>query len=450
MFAGCENLTRVTIPDGVTSIGNNAFEGCCSLTDINIPSSVTSIGDSAFESCNNLTSINIPSSVTSIGESAFYNCSSLTSIIIPPSVTSIGDFAFTGCTYLTRDILSSVISVGERAFADTRDFVIEDGCLLAHDGSSKDVTIPDDVTSIGEGAFMDRTDLISISIPPSVISIGDEAFKGCSNLISVIIPDGVTSISKYAFSNCTNLTRVTIPDSVTGIGFDAFGKCVNLTDVYYSGSESQWKTIDINYDEYEDLDDERQRVISLTGGKFRPNSINITIHKAPPKAGRSNDSLFNANIHCNEEDIFFSFPLTVSIEGTAYENRNERIEHVQIGDSLILKANWRSQYYWPVAVEVFNAKNETLGFLKADFENKLLIQIANSIDILQATVASVTPLSKRKKNAKYALLDVEISVKQVNSSKDSEDRIRKLEKQREVKRLWHDCMMDGLSYRVRC
>ena len=84
------NLTNVTIPEGVTSIGNEAFQSCTSLTSINIPDSVTSIGGSAFNNCSKLTSITIPNSVTSIGGYAFYNCSKLTSVTIPDSVTSIG------------------------------------------------------------------------------------------------------------------------------------------------------------------------------------------------------------------------------------------------------------------------------------------------------------------------------------------------------------------------
>ncbi|MCL2245048.1 MAG: leucine-rich repeat domain-containing protein, partial [Treponema sp.] len=95
------SLISITIPEGVTSIGYNAFSGCNSLTSITIPSSVMSIGDYAFYGCSNLTSIIIPSSVTSIGNYAFASCSSLTSITIPSSVTSIGEGAFVSCSSLT-------------------------------------------------------------------------------------------------------------------------------------------------------------------------------------------------------------------------------------------------------------------------------------------------------------------------------------------------------------
>ena len=91
----------VVIPDGVTRIGNGAFEDCKSLTSVTIPDGVTKIDEYAFRGCENLTSITIPDSVTSIGECAFENCTSLTSITIPDSVISIGERAFEDCTSLT-------------------------------------------------------------------------------------------------------------------------------------------------------------------------------------------------------------------------------------------------------------------------------------------------------------------------------------------------------------
>lgn len=94
-------IKKVVIGDGVTSIGNCAFDCCTSLTSVEIPNSVTSIGNCAFNSCYSLTSVEIPNSVTSIRDHAFCNCSGLTSVIIPNSVTSIEPWAFHMCTSLT-------------------------------------------------------------------------------------------------------------------------------------------------------------------------------------------------------------------------------------------------------------------------------------------------------------------------------------------------------------
>ncbi len=104
VFWGCESLTSITVPNGVTTIGENAFNECKSLTSITIPGSVTSIGFGAFHLCESLTSITIPDSVTDIGDSAFSDCESLTSITIPDSVTDIGEGIFEGCNHLTSII----------------------------------------------------------------------------------------------------------------------------------------------------------------------------------------------------------------------------------------------------------------------------------------------------------------------------------------------------------
>lgn len=119
--------------------------------------------------------------------------------------------------------------------------------------------------------------------------------------------------------------------------------------------------------------------------------------------------LYSCKFEGDEEDDSWtdSFPAVISIEGTGYEGRNDRIEYIKVGDPLILKADGNNPYYSPVAIEVFNRKNETLGYLK-NYGAVSLTDIAKHINNIRARVASVTPLSKRTKRAKYALLDVEL------------------------------------------
>ena len=182
--------TNYTIPNSVTTIGNQAFSGCNSLTSINISNSVTTIGWAAFSDCDSLTSINIPNSVTTIGNGAFRDCKSLTSINIPNSVTTIGKDVFWGCKSLTS------------------------------------INLPNSVTTIGKAAFCRCESLNSINIPNSVTTIGSLAFACCLSLTSINVPNSVTTIENRAFTSCESLTSINIPNSVTTIKSQAFNGCI--------------------------------------------------------------------------------------------------------------------------------------------------------------------------------------------------------------------------------
>ena len=122
-FLNCTSLISITIPDSVTSIGYEAFRGCKSLPSITIPDSVTSIGKNAFQYCDKLTNITMPYGVTSIGNFAFQYCSSLTSITLPDSVTSIGAYAFSSCSNLKTISLSCKSSLKRSDFGGQADLV---------------------------------------------------------------------------------------------------------------------------------------------------------------------------------------------------------------------------------------------------------------------------------------------------------------------------------------
>lgn len=180
----------------LVEIGDHSFERNYDLTSITIPESVTTIGNAAFYLCTKMNNITIPNSVTTIGSEAFSLCRSLKSVTISNSVTSIASSTFSHC-----EALSSVI-------------------------------IPESVTSIGQSAFNECSALSSVTIPESVTAIGKSAFSYCKALRSITIPNSVTSIGERAFEFCSALNAVTIGNSVTTIDGSAFCYCKNLKDVY--------------------------------------------------------------------------------------------------------------------------------------------------------------------------------------------------------------------------
>ncbi len=212
-----ESISTVILSDGITKIGNYAFDHCIHLSTIVIPESVKNIGKSAFAACYSLTSLTIPSSVTSIGVYAF---NWVPNIVYSGTATWQQSNPRWGARSLNG------IVDGCWVYSDTAQTT-----LIACSAVAKgDITIPSAVVSIQNYALHSCMDIISVTIPNSVSQIGLGAFEFCTNLISVTIPSTVTNIGRYCFDECTSLQSVfnysPNPQTITSDVFDD----VNISD----------------------------------------------------------------------------------------------------------------------------------------------------------------------------------------------------------------------------
>lgn len=161
------------------------------------------------------------------------------------------------------------------------DFVEKDGVLVKYTGKGGDLVIPDGFTKIEMSAFKDCGGLTSVTIPGSVDLIGSFAFAGCGSLGSVIMRPGVRDIGAYAFYCCDGLISVGIPSSVTRIRGGAFLGCHDITEVYYEGSEEQWRAIRIST-ENENLENATIHYNSTAPDPAAPgaaaNSVSVTVN----------------------------------------------------------------------------------------------------------------------------------------------------------------------------
>ena len=229
------------VPKGVTYIDEYAFYGN-GLEFIYIPQGVTSIGQQAFCGCKNLKTVILPSTLISIGANAFNRCPSLKNLNIPASVSYLGIGAFSQC-----DFDNLTVSVNSPYFKSVNNLILsKDGTTLIV--SDANCTVPSGITGIGEGAFAGNQNVERIVLPEGISSIGIYAFDFCDNLKTVVLPSTLQVIDDYAFFDCRSLEEVTIPANLQSIGYEAFDYCESLSVINFTGTKEQWSALTQNTD----------------------------------------------------------------------------------------------------------------------------------------------------------------------------------------------------------
>ena len=207
---------------------------------VTIPSGkVTAIADQAFYGCGNITSLTVPEGVRTIGAKAFFNCSGMTSISLPTSVKSIGELSFEGCAKLQ----SITVPAGSGYFC-TEDGVLfnsEKKLLIRYPQgkTAASYTVPGSVTVIDKNAFASCLSLTKITLPTGLRQIRDNAFNGDSGLTSLKIPSAVTSIGSGAFRSASGVRTLVMEAKTPSIASGAFTG-TGILRILYAGSTTQW------------------------------------------------------------------------------------------------------------------------------------------------------------------------------------------------------------------
>jgi hypothetical protein len=362
-FSNCAMLNNVTLSSSLTSIGIGAFSSCVVLEDITLPDSLTTISIGAFAGCNSLLRVTLPAGLTTINDNVFVSCTSLSSIEIPANLISIGYGAFNGCTNLnniTFPALSSLTTIGQTAFY---------GC----NGLSS-IEFPTGLTSIGDGAFFGCTGLLRVIFPnsPTTISIGDGAFYGCSFLMTVIFRGNKPTVVGSAFATANIGAKgyyipgdTWSPSTITGLTMESVVDTAALDAAAAAGNPGALKTV-------------IEAQLSNTNPEARRNLINII--KAANNASNAGDNSLKAAL----ADVDFTQLSINGIELSVDESAdilstipNDRKSSELTGKRLIPQAPI-GNIYLPstvssVSTDIVPTPNPYFYGMKNDWYNLLLV-----------------------------------------------------------------------------
>lgn len=272
-FRGCSNLTSVSLPGHIRTMGRSAFDktpwyqglqpdenglvisgtvlfnGYEAAGEIEIPEGITCIARWAFRSNRGMTKVTIPSTVTKLGEGSFAYCATLSAISVPDTLQEFEEDVFSDTPWENEQeddseysmvILNHVVlrcDAYEEKYIEIPEKVVAIAPGAFREVDMERISLPQSLETIGEYAFY-ACDLKSIEIPDRVMTIAEGTFADCSSLSSVTLPSHLTGIAQNAFKNCSALQKITFPETVRTVGSTAFYRCDSLETVTIQGAKT--------------------------------------------------------------------------------------------------------------------------------------------------------------------------------------------------------------------
>ncbi len=221
----------------VVGVAPEAFKAC-SLKKITIPDSIEYIGDQAFADCAELQSVNIPKNVKYIGSNPFCSCPALKDVDLDAENHS---FVYINKMLFSGDLTRFISSQTNDSVLNVPDGIVSIDAHAFREMQFSSVYIPNSVLNIGASAFENCLRLTDVRLPGSLELISESLFRGCFNLSSIEMPRIAKTIDDYAFADCANLTEVTLPGNLYRIGYSAFANCEKLNRIEVPGSVNEIK-----------------------------------------------------------------------------------------------------------------------------------------------------------------------------------------------------------------
>ncbi len=380
---------EVTVPDGVTVIGQNAFSSCAGLTGVTIPAGVKAIEDFAFVGCPALTRVTLPEGVTKLGYDLFEDSQALTEFNVPNSVKSIDFYCFEYTPWF-QNLKDEFVVVGDQI-------------LIKYNGPGGDVKIPEGIKTVNDTAFCGNDSITSLTFAESVTriqsrcSVGygpQSCVDGCGSLEKIVYPSTLTTIpygfgcslgstemtvpgsikklAGYNFAFCDSLQTVIIQEGVTSIGAGSFSSCPNLTKVVIPASVTEIKKGSQELLESDPFYESPHVAIYGVAGSYaetyaRENKLSfvpITASTTP-----TTPAIVSTGVNPAESGQSYANPQTVNIDGKAvsfqmYALKNEEgglTNYIKLRDLAAALDGTKAQFNvgWNGAVNIETGKTYT-------------------------------------------------------------------------------------------